>query len=170
MASTTATALFKCMPSSAVAPSTALMTSESFPTPEGSMRMRSGLYFKSTSFNAVAKSPTSEQQMQPEFISVISIPASFKKPPSIPISPNSFSMSTTCSPASASFKSFLISVVFPAPKNPETISILVIFIFLSNGQKNHHLSFCHFISFFASRDMPRIAKNTKKSVCVFPAI
>ena len=38
--------------------------------------------------------------MQPEFISRISIPASFKKPPSIPISPNSFSIRTTCCPFS----------------------------------------------------------------------
>ena len=75
------------------------MTSESFPTPEGSMTMRSGENFSSTSLKALAKSPTSEQQMQPEFISVISMPASLRKPPSTPISPNSFSMSTTFSPA-----------------------------------------------------------------------
>ena len=65
--------------------------------------------------------------MQPEFISVISIPASFKKPPSMPISPNSFSISTTCSPFHASFKSFWINVVFPAPRKPEITSIFVIF-------------------------------------------
>ena len=78
---------------------TARITSESFPTPEGSMTMRSGENFSSTSFKALAKSPTSEQQIQPEFISVISMPASLRKPPSTPISPNSFSMSTTFSPA-----------------------------------------------------------------------
>ena len=78
-----------------------------------------------TSFKDFSKSPTSEQQIQPEFISLISIPASFKNPPSIPISPNSFSIRTTCSPLNASFKSFLINVVFPAPKNPEIMSILV---------------------------------------------
>ena len=72
------------------------------------------------------KSPTREQQMQPEFISRISIPASFKKPPSIPISPNSFSIRTTCWPFSASPRSFLIRVVFPAPRKPEIMSILVI--------------------------------------------
>ena len=37
--------------------------------------------------------------MQPEFISVTSMPASFMKPPSTPISPNSFSMRTSFSPA-----------------------------------------------------------------------
>ena len=128
MASTTATALFKCTPSEEVAPSTARITSDSLPTPEGSIRMRSGWYLSSTSFNAVPKSPTREQQIQPEFISVISIPASFKNPPSMPISPNSFSISTTCSPASASFNNFLINVVLPAPKKPDTISIFVILI------------------------------------------
>jgi len=71
------------------------------------------------------KSPTSEQQMQPEFISVTSMPASFIKPPSMPISPNSFSIRTTFSPESASLSSFLISVVLPAPRKPEKISIFV---------------------------------------------
>ena len=33
---------------------------------------------------------------------------------------------TTCSPPIASCKSFLINVVFPAPKKPEIISIFVI--------------------------------------------
>ncbi len=64
--------------------------------------------------------------MHPEFISLISTPASFRNPPSIPISPNSFSISTTFDASSASCKSFLISVVFPAPRKPENISILVI--------------------------------------------
>ena len=56
------------------------------------------------------------------------MPESFKNPPSIPISPNSFSISTTCSPEMASCKSFLINVVFPAPRKPEIISIFVILI------------------------------------------
>ncbi len=47
---------------------------------------------------ASPKSPTREQQIHPEFISVISIPASLRKPPSIPISPNSFSINTSFSP------------------------------------------------------------------------
>ena len=47
------------------------------------------------------------------------------KPPSMPISPNSFSISTTCWPAKASLMSFLIRVVLPAPRKPEKISILV---------------------------------------------
>ena len=46
----------------------------------------------------MVKSPTRVQQMQPEFISVISTPASFRKPPSMAISPNSFSISTSFSP------------------------------------------------------------------------
>ena len=66
--------------------------------------------------------------MQPEFISRISMPASFKKPPSIPICPNSFSIRTTFSPEIASFKSCLINVVFPAPRKPEIISIFVILL------------------------------------------
>ena len=81
----------------------------------------SGAFFK-----AVPKSPTKEQQIQPEFISVICTPASFKNPPSIPISPNSFSISTSFSPLKPSSISFLIRVVFPAPKKPEIISIFVI--------------------------------------------
>ena len=83
--------------SSAATPCTALMTSDSLPTPEGSMRMRSGWYCAMTCLRASLKSPTREQQMQPEFISVISMPASFRKPPSTEISPNSFSMSTSFS-------------------------------------------------------------------------
>ena len=104
----------------------ALITSESLPTPEGSIRILSGAYVAITSLSDVSKSPTSEQQMQPEFISVISIPDSFKNPPSIPISPNSFSIRTTFVPFNASFKSFFIRVVLPAPKNPDIISIFVI--------------------------------------------
>ena len=108
-----------------------MITSDNLPTPDGSIKIRSGLYLSNTSLSAVAKSPTNEQQMQPEFISVISIPASFKNPPSIPISPNSFSIRTTFSPLKPSCNNFLISVVFPAPKNPEIISIFVIIIILS---------------------------------------
>ena len=85
-------------PSSKLAFSTALITSESLPTPDGSIMILSGWYCAATCCNALEKSPTSEQQMQPEFISVTLIPASCKKPPSIPISPNSFSISTTFSP------------------------------------------------------------------------
>ena len=40
--STTATALFRCTPSSPVAPSTARITSDNLPTPEGSIKIRSG--------------------------------------------------------------------------------------------------------------------------------
>ena len=61
----------------------------------------------STSFNAVPKSPTKEQQIHPEFISVTSTPASFKKPPSIPISPNSFSISTSFSFPKKQYKTSL---------------------------------------------------------------
>ena len=86
---------------------------------------RSGVYLLKISFREVAKSPTKEQQMQPEFISRTSMPASFKKPPSMPISPNSFSISTTFSPERASESNFLINVVFPAPRKPEIISTLV---------------------------------------------
>ena len=64
--------------------------------------------------------------MQPEFISFTWMPASCMNAPSMPISPNSFSMSTSFSPWYASWISFLMRVVFPAPKNPEKMSILVI--------------------------------------------
>ena len=60
--------------------------------------MRSGWNFSCTSFSALLKSPTSEQQMQPEDISLTCTPLSFKKPPSMEISPNSFSISTSFSP------------------------------------------------------------------------
>ena len=112
--------------------STARITSLSFPTPEGSIKILSGLNFSSTSLSALPKSPTSEQQIQPEFISVTSMPASCIKPPSIPISPNSFSMRTIFSPLYASLMSFFISVVLPAPRKPEKISIFVIQITLCN--------------------------------------
>ena len=64
--------------------------------------------------------------MQPEFISLICTPESLRKPPSMAISPNSFSISTIFSPVYASAISFLISVVLPAPRKPEKISIFVI--------------------------------------------
>ena len=107
---------------------TDFITSDNLPTPDGSIRIRSGWYFVITSFKFVAKSPTNEQQIHPEFISVISIPASFKNPPSIPTSPNSFSISTICSPTKASSNIFLINVVFPAPRKPEIMSIFVMLI------------------------------------------
>ena len=130
-ASTMVTALFSSTSMSADTSTTAFTTSDSLPTPDGSMIIRSGLYLVMTSAREAPKSPTREQQIQPEFISRISMPASFKKPPSIPISPNSFSISTTCSPAIASSKSFLMNVVFPAPRKPEIISIFVILLFPS---------------------------------------
>ena len=97
-ASTTVQNALSCAWSS-LAFATALITSLSLPTPEGSIRMRSGAYCATTCCNALEKSPTREQQIQPEFISVTLIPASCKNPPSIPISPNSFSINTTFSPA-----------------------------------------------------------------------
>ena len=104
---------------------TAFITSESLPTPDGSIIILSGEYLSITSLSAVPKSPTSEQHIQPEFISVISIPASLRNPPSIPISPNSFSIRTIFSFPRASPISFLISVVLPAPRKPDIISIFV---------------------------------------------
>ena len=107
---------------------TDFMTSDNLPTPDGSIRIRSGWYLVITSFKFFPKSPTREQQIHPEFISVISMPESFKNPPSIPTSPNSFSIRTICSPLNASSIIFLINVVFPAPRNPEIMSIFVILI------------------------------------------
>ena len=77
---------------------TAATISESLPTPDGSMMTRSGAYWAITMRRASRKSPVSEQQMQPEFISFTVTPASCRKPPSMPISPNSFSMRTSFSP------------------------------------------------------------------------
>ena len=65
--------------------------------------------------------------MQPEFSSLTWMPASRMKPPSMPISPNSFSIRTMRSPTKHSWISFLMSVVLPAPRKPEKISILVLF-------------------------------------------
>ena len=96
-ASTTAVKLLSCRASEPTF-CTARITSLSLPTPEGSISMRSGAYSSTTFLSALPKSPTRLQQMQPEFISVTSIPASCIKPPSMPISPNSFSMSTSLSP------------------------------------------------------------------------
>ncbi len=124
-ASTTVVKLLSAM-SAASSPCTARITSLSLPTPDGSIRMRSGAYCSITFCSALPKSPTRLQQMQPWLISVTSMPASCINPPSMPISPNSFSMSTSFSPMNASAISFLISVVLPAPRNPEKISIFVI--------------------------------------------
>ena len=141
-ASATVEALLRTISFSMWRSLTALITSESLPTPEGSIIILSGWYLSTTSLREVPKSPTSEQQMHPEFISLISTPESLRNPPSIPISPNSFSIRTTCSPFKASFKSLLIRVVLPAPKKPEIISTLVILINLSAVYD------CPFISYF----------------------
>ena len=146
VASTTVVKVFNRMSSPSTL-CTAVMTSESLPTPEGSMRMRSGAYSVMTFFSAAEKSPTREQQMHPEFSSFTVMPASFIKAPSTPISPNSFSTSTSFSPAYASLISFLIRVVLPAPKNPENISIFTIFSFLLSMARFvlfRLISFCKF--------------------------
>ena len=107
------------------------MTSESLPTPDGSIMTRSGVYFVRTSFKERPKSPTKEQQMHPEFISRISIPESFKirrRFRSHQIHSRSELLSH---PSIASFRSFFINVVFPAPRKPEIISIFVIMTPLS---------------------------------------
>ena len=127
-ASATATALLRTT-SHVHTSSTALITSESLPTPDGSIRILSGEKSAITCFSAFPKSPIRLQQIQPLFISVISTPASLRNPPSMPISPNSFSIRTTFSPAYASASSFFIRVVFPAPKKPENTSIFVILQF-----------------------------------------
>ena len=85
-------------PASSFTFSTAAITSDNLPTPDGSIIMRSGEYSSDTFLSASPKSPTSEQHIQPEFISLICTPASLRKPPSIPISPNSFSINTTFCP------------------------------------------------------------------------
>ena len=54
LASATVTALFKVTRTSAATSRTAFITSESLPTPDGSMITRSGVYFVSTSFKAVS--------------------------------------------------------------------------------------------------------------------
>ena len=123
LASTMVTAELSDTSRLAEASVTAFMTSESFPTPDGSIMILSASNLSMTSFRDFSKSPTSEQHMQPWDISLISMPESFKNPPSMDISPNSFSIRTIFSPLRASDISFLIKVVFPAPRNPETTSI-----------------------------------------------
>ena len=108
--------------------STTRRMSESLPTPEGSIRMRSGWYWSINWPRASVKSPTSVQQMQPLLSSVIWTPVSFMNPPSMPTSPYSFSSSTTFSPSKAPSSSFLISVVLPAPRKPEMILTFVILL------------------------------------------
>ena len=111
VASATVTKLFSFMSGTSFTVfSTATITSLSLPTPQGSMRMRSGWNCSCTSFSALLKSPTREQQMHPEDISLICTPESFRNPPSMLISPNSFSISTSFSPGKASASSFLMSV------------------------------------------------------------
>ena len=61
-ASTMVTALFSSTSISADTSMTAFITSDSLPTPDGSMMMRSGLYCVRTSARDVPKSPTREQQ------------------------------------------------------------------------------------------------------------
>ena len=127
LAFTTAILLLITNPASELIDSIALIISDNFPTPDGSIIIRSGLYVSITSNKDFSKSPTNEQHIHPEFISLISIPASFKNPLSTPISPNSFSINTTFSQANTSLINFLIKVVLPAPKNPDMISIFIIF-------------------------------------------
>ena len=43
----------------------AFSTSDNLPTPDGSIKIRSGLYFSITSFNDLEKSPTKLQQIHP---------------------------------------------------------------------------------------------------------
>ena len=64
--------------------------------------------------------------MQPAFSSDTVMPTSFMNPPSMPISPYSFSSSTTFSFFRLPVSSFRISVVFPAPRKPEITLILTI--------------------------------------------
>ena len=85
----------------------------------------SGANRSTTSRIDFSKSPARLQQMHPEFISRTSTPAPPSRAPSIPISPNSFSMIAIFSPARLSASSLRISVVFPAPRNPEMMSTLV---------------------------------------------
>ena len=113
----------------------------------GSIKIRSGWNFSMTSCKFLPKSPTKEQQMHPEFISVISIPASFKNPPSMPTSPNSFSIRTIFSPLKTSSIIFLINVVFPAPRKPDIISIFVIVLSLPSQTLLFYSSFSSFANF-----------------------
>jgi hypothetical protein len=126
---------------------TDFITSDNLPTPDGSIKIRSGWNFSMTSCKFLPKSPTKEQQMHPEFISVISIPASFKNPPSMPTSPNSFSIRTIFSPLKTSSIIFLINVVFPAPRKPDIISIFVIVLSLPSQTLLFYSSFSSFANF-----------------------
>ena len=127
--STTVTAEFDSTGKSFSTSDTAFKTSESLPTPLGSIITLFGEYFSSSSLREASKSPAKEQHIQPEFISLISIPEFFRKPPSIPISPNSFSIIIVLPLSLLPSTSLFINVVFPAPRKPEITSIFVFAIF-----------------------------------------
>ena len=78
--------------------------------------------------------------------------------PSIKISPNSFSINTTCSPLKPSERSFLINVVLPAPRKPEIISIFVIL------KTSYLTAFFYLISFLSSLS---IQIHSLRTVTVF---
>ena len=58
-------------PASSLTFSTAVITSDNLPTPDGSIIITSGEYSSDTFLRASPKSPTREQQIHPEFISLI---------------------------------------------------------------------------------------------------
>ena len=104
--------------------------SDSLPTPDGSIRILSGLKIFLMSFIELAKSSATEQHIQPAFISLTESPSLSRMVPSILTSPNSFSMMTVLEKSSDSLISFLIKLVLPDPRKPDTIFILVFFIFI----------------------------------------
>ena len=91
----------------------------SLPTPVGSTKITVGWYLVISSSMASWKSPARVQQMQPALSSLTWMPTSFRKAPSTPTSPYSFSSSTTFSLRRRPVSSFLIRVVLPAPRKPE---------------------------------------------------
>ena len=98
---------------------------------------------------------------------MISIPASFKKPPSIPISPNSFSIRTVLLPSRASFNSFLIRVVLPAPRN-RILHLFSSLFFLQSESKTHPF---YFLSYFTVLSIKRLlnfyqlSHNVRQTLC-----
>lgn len=90
--------------------------SDSLPTPDGSIRILSGSKAFLISFIEEAKSPATEQHMQPAFISLTDRPSLSRMAPSMLTSPNSFSMMTVLEKSSASLINFLMNVVLPDPK------------------------------------------------------
>ncbi len=102
-------------------------TGDGSASPVVSIKICSGGRSLATSFLIIRiRSPRTVQQIQPLFISITSSFSFKTRSWSIPISPNSFSITAKRMPCS-SIKIRLMRVVFPLPKNP-VITVTGIFL------------------------------------------